>query len=54
LKSVEAGLDGWPATWLGWPANTWRVINLIKSITPPWTPINTPRVNGIQDTTLYM
>jgi hypothetical protein len=26
----------------GWPANTWRVSNLIKSVTPPWTPINIP------------
>jgi hypothetical protein len=41
-KSVEARLSGRLATWLGRPANTWRVIDLIKSITPTWTPINTP------------
>jgi hypothetical protein len=25
----------------GRPASTWRVIDITKSVTPPWTPINT-------------
>jgi hypothetical protein len=32
---VEAGLGVLPA-------NTWRVTDLIKSVTSPWAPINTP------------
>jgi hypothetical protein len=40
--SVEAGLGGRPATWLGRPTNTWRVTDLIELVTLPWTPINTP------------
>jgi hypothetical protein len=52
LKLLEAGLGGRLATWLGRLANTWRVTALIKLVTPPWTPINTP--HGIQDTTLYL
>jgi hypothetical protein len=35
-------------------ANTWCVTDLIKSVTPRWTPINTPPADGIQDTALYM
>jgi hypothetical protein len=42
LKSMEAELHGWSATWLGRLATTWRVTELIKSVTPPWNPINTP------------
>jgi hypothetical protein len=41
LESVEVMLDGRPATWLGQPANTWRITDLIKSVTTPGTPINT-------------
>jgi hypothetical protein len=40
-KSVEAGLDGRPAIWLGRQVNTWHGTDLIKLVTPPWTPINT-------------
>jgi hypothetical protein len=40
--SLEVEPHGWPATWLGRPATTWRVTDLTKSVTPPWTPINTP------------
>jgi hypothetical protein len=32
------------------PATTWRVTNLTKSITPPWTPINTPLLMEIKAT----
>jgi hypothetical protein len=41
LESMEATLDGRPATWLGHLANTWQITNLIKLITAPGTPINT-------------
>jgi hypothetical protein len=39
---VEVELYGRLATWLGWPDNTWRVTDLIKSVTPPGTRISTP------------
>jgi hypothetical protein len=26
----------------GRPGTTWRVTDLTKSVTPPWTPISTP------------
>jgi hypothetical protein len=39
---LEVGPDGSSAMWLGRPAITWCVTDLIKSVTPPWTPINTP------------
>jgi hypothetical protein len=42
LKLLEARLGGRLAMWLGRSANTWRVTDLIKLVTPPWTPINTP------------
>jgi hypothetical protein len=35
LESVEAALHGWPA-------NTWRIIDLIKLVIALGTPINTP------------
>jgi hypothetical protein len=41
-KSVETEPRGRPAAWLGRPVTTWRVIDLINSVTPPWTPINAP------------
>jgi hypothetical protein len=41
LESVEAVLDGRPAMCLGRPANSWRITDLIKSVTAPGTPINT-------------
>jgi hypothetical protein len=37
---VGGGRTPWPAG-LGRLATTWRVIDLTKSVTPPWTPINT-------------
>jgi hypothetical protein len=39
---LEVRHGGHPAMWLGRLANTWHITNLIKSVTPPWTPINTP------------
>jgi hypothetical protein len=39
---LEVRPGGRPAMWLGRPAITWCVTDLIKSVTPPWTPINTP------------
>jgi hypothetical protein len=39
---MEATLDDRPTTWLGWPANTYRITDLIKSVTAPGTPISTP------------
>jgi hypothetical protein len=42
LESVETTLDGRSATWLGWPANTWWITDLIKSITAPRTHITPP------------
>jgi hypothetical protein len=41
-KSMEAKLIGRPATWLGWPAATWQVTALAKSVDHPHGPINTP------------
>jgi hypothetical protein len=41
-RSMEAEPHGWLATWLGRLATTWQVIDITKSVTPPWTPINTP------------
>jgi hypothetical protein len=38
----------------GRPANTLRIIDLIKLVTAPGTPINTPHADGIQHTTLYL
>jgi hypothetical protein len=35
LESVEAMFDEQPAKWLGRPANTWWITNLIKSVTAP-------------------
>jgi hypothetical protein len=32
----------WLAGHVARPANTWCVTDLIKSVTPPWTPTNTP------------
>jgi hypothetical protein len=37
---LEVGLGSRPTMWLGQPANTWCVTDLIKSVTPLWTPIN--------------
>jgi hypothetical protein len=42
LESVEAALDGHPATWLGRLTSTWWIIDLIKLVTTPGTLINTP------------
>jgi hypothetical protein len=42
LKVSGGELHGRLATWLGQPATTWRVTDLTMSVTPPWTPINTP------------
>jgi hypothetical protein len=48
LESVEATLDGRLT-------NTWQITDLIKLVTAPWTPINTPSPSdGIQHTTLYL
>jgi hypothetical protein len=41
-KSVEAEPHGRPDTWLGRLASTWQFTDLTKSVTSPWTPINTP------------
>jgi hypothetical protein len=38
-KSVEAESHSRPAMLLGRLATTWRVTNLTKPVTPPWTPI---------------
>jgi hypothetical protein len=39
---LEAARDGQSAMWLGQPVNTWRITDLIKSVTAPRAPINTP------------
>jgi hypothetical protein len=36
---VEGASHGWPATWLGRPANTWQITDLIKLVIAPGTPI---------------
>jgi hypothetical protein len=41
-KSVEAAPPGWPTTWLGWPATTWRKTGFSKSMKLPHDPINIP------------
>jgi hypothetical protein len=41
LKEGAGRTPSQPTTWLGRPATTWRVTDLTKSVTPPWTPINT-------------
>jgi hypothetical protein len=38
---VGGGRTPWPAG-LGRLATTWRVIDLTKSVTPPWTPYKYP------------
>jgi hypothetical protein len=38
LESVEAAPHGRPATWLGQPANTWQITNLIMSVITPRSP----------------
>jgi hypothetical protein len=40
-KSMKARLSGRSTTWLGRPGNIWCVTDLIKSVNPLWTPINT-------------
>jgi hypothetical protein len=42
IRNSKLEVGGSRTRWLGWPANTWRVTDLIKSVTPPWTLINTP------------
>jgi hypothetical protein len=39
--------------WLGRPATTWQVTNLTKSVTPRWTPINTPLLVEIRTHTTF-
>jgi hypothetical protein len=39
---VSGSQTQWPPGHVSRPANTWCVTNLIKSVTPPWTPVNTP------------
>jgi hypothetical protein len=51
--SVEAKPHGRPALWLGWLATTWQVTDLTKSVTPPWTPINTPLLVKIRTHTTF-
>jgi hypothetical protein len=41
-KAVEAEPHGWPTRGRGRPPSTWRVTDLTKSVTPPWTSINNP------------
>jgi hypothetical protein len=51
---MEAALHGQLATWLGRPANTWQVTDLVKSVIAPGTPINTPLSMEFSHTTLYL
>jgi hypothetical protein len=39
---VSGGRPPWPTGNMARPATTWCVTDLTKSVTPPWTPINTP------------
>jgi hypothetical protein len=52
-KLVEAKPHGRVETWLCWPATTWRVTDLTKLVTPPWTPINTPSLVEIRTHTTF-
>jgi hypothetical protein len=39
---VGGGRIPWPIGDVARPATTWRVIDLTKSVTPPWTLLNNP------------
>jgi hypothetical protein len=53
--TIQEVVEGNPKLKVGggrtpWPATTWRVTDLTKSVTPPWTPINTPLLVKIKAT----
>jgi hypothetical protein len=53
-RSVEAKLHGWPTTWLGRLATTWRVTSVTKSVTPNLDPHKYPPTGGNQSYTHYL
>jgi hypothetical protein len=56
--TLQEVVEGNPKLMVGggqtpWPTITWHVTNLTKSVTPPWTPINTP-YRWISKNTYYL